>query len=283
MTQIKSLGLLSNAVETIGIQIKVAPACEGIISDALTNAFSHARSYFTDLFSSKKIGDEELCNLKPEYTQAKEDYRHLTPADFPVLSQAQHTGMEGFHGKYIDYSPVVINTLKKTGESFNASIKFYKILVSSIVTNKSSRGQWEDLTPRFEKSAKNRAEVIKDASQFWAEGSFASVVKINDVVSRLAELHQLDKDCLALVAELKQHDVQKTKNEVAEISDLIMILSKEIKDEKITDISSAQVKNLSTGVLELARQCEDYALAIYNAHVFLNTLKRLQKTVIDFK
>lgn len=273
---------LVTAVEALKIQINVSPAHEGIVTDMLRSVFQRAKNAFDGIFD-RKIEGQILSSLKAEYSDGAVDYKHLTPTDFPALSRVSLQTMEGFRGKYVDYTPVVLRGIAYDGQTLDEALAFYRQLVGSIITNKNSRSEWQDLSPRYKASSKARDQEDADNARYWVAGSHESVSTIGAVVSRLAELHALDKDAAVLASKLRSKDLKQVQARVNEITDLTKILADDLQKGTITGLSKAQINNLADGIMELAYQVEHFAVAVYRGHVYLNALKRLQKAVIDFK
>lgn len=271
------LQTLQFSVEALRVQIQSNPAAEGVASDMLSGILRRSRSVFTALFD-RKVDGTALTGLQADY--AREDsYKHLKATDYPLLARQPLDGMEGFTGLYVDYTPVVLRGLKFYEDQLDEALKFYRLLAGSLVNNRASRESWEDLTPRFEKSAEYRAREDKGNAEFWVAGSHEAVTKVGNVVSRLADLQQLDKDGEDVRAAIRGYDLKKIEARVTEINDLVQVISKGIETSKMLDLSRAQVANLANGIMELAYQTEHFAVAVYRAHMYLNALKRLQAVV----
>lgn len=272
---------LSVVVEALQVQLSVTPSTEGIVSNMLVSAFQRTSNFFKDIFTTK-IADVPVVDIRAEY-KPNNDYKHLVAADYVPLSRLPLDGMEGFTGKYTDYTPVVRHGLDYYKRSLDEALNFYKTLVGSIVSNKSSRNEWTDLTHRFKESEKTRLSEDKDNARFWREGSHEAVTTVGAVISRLADLRQLDEDAAALASALAACDLKAVQQRVNDINDITNLLVMGMDDGSITDLSKPQVLNLAAGITELAMQVEHYAVAVYRGHVYLNALKRLQDAVVKFK
>lgn len=270
---------LALSVEALHAELRLNKANEGAVRDMLGYVLRSATDLFKSVFTA---GGMNLLSTKASY-ESDGNYKHLKPADFPTLAKQPLSTMEGFHGKYVEYSPVVLKGLNYYEEHLDEALRFYQMLVGSILTNKSSRSDWQDLTPRFNESDRIRSAEDKDNAEFWVAGSFETVRKVGDVVSQIRELHQLDADANALVKKLGSLKLTEVKNRVDTINDTVVLLSKELANDKIPDLSKTQVANLANGIMELANQVEHFAIAVYRGHVYVQALKRLQDVVKSYQ
>jgi hypothetical protein len=268
---------LNWAVEAIHVESRQHVSQEGLIGDMLQSVFRRAKDTFNSIFTNPD--DKSNVMSFTASFQREDSYKHLTAAAYPLLARQKVDGMEGFNGKYVDYTPVVLHGIAYFDRQLDESLKFYRTLVGSIINNRSTRASWEDLTPRFEKSAEVRTKEDSENADFWRKGSYEAVTTVGAVTSRLQDFAELDIDAESLVKTLKAYDLKKIKARVDEISDYTQILAKEIEAGRLTDLSKAQVNNLAAGIMELALQTEHFSIAVYRGHMYLNAIKRLQDVV----
>lgn len=279
MTTQNTLNKLSLAAEALRYELSQehSVAQEGRVSDMLASMYRSAKGIFSNLFKIK-IEGVQMVNYKPVYS-SDTNYKRLTPANFMDFSARQITAVSAFKGNYLEYGTLLDAQLQLQYASLDENIRLYTRELGAITTNKESRSAWTDFTPVFVKSAKERTEQVALVSPFFMGSRDVSTLKVGEAITRIADMHQLDTVAKSIQATMKSMNLKAIEDRIAVINDLANLLADDITAKRVTGISSANIANLSAGILELAYQVENFSLSYYRAAMFLPMVERLQEEV----
>lgn len=266
-----SLETLSISVEAIKHTVKTSPAAEGRIYDMLAGIFNTAKRVFGATSVDLKASSKELG-----FTGGTA-YRKITPSNFYLYAEKKIETAPGFSGLYVDYGTLLDSMLHINHKALNEGLTFYTALLGKIINSPGERASWIDVTRQFRESETRRGLENNVLSTFWRGPKDNSTTTVSSVIQRTSDLALINQTAEDLVAKIKGYKLQELIDRMEVVTDLSEALAKDVKDGKYPGITSAQVNNMASGVLELANQAEQFSVAVYNATVFLTMVKNLQE------
>lgn len=250
-------------------------AREGLVTNFLSSVFTRASVALTDFVTAIYPKPDTALMASFADTKAQE----LGMVDYAKLRKAQLSTMEGFIGKYLPYGKVVSASLNYENDILTPQIKQFTTLLGGIINNHEDRKVLTTLEGKYKEQRKTLDGFDSEMSVFWQRGSFRSIQPAGDVIDRSSDLIEINQDAKAIADKLKQVNFQNIQAKVSEVRDLIKIAVDAIDNGGLKEISDAQLKNLSYGVLALAESVEFFGIVLYRANVYLSAIARLNALV----
>lgn len=261
---------LQTANEALAIELLNGPTMNSIVG-FMPRIFKSARDglavFLTakfDYFKAKSYEHDQLAIL-----QKFDDVGYGKIATLPLAT------LEGFVGNYAEYGKQMLVNLTFFDSYTQADLARYKLLLGDIISNRSARLDLTDLTKRYRATEKARAESDKANADFFAAGSHLAIQPLGNVVASLNDLKVIFSDSQLIISRIKAIDPEAVKNRVNEINDLVDLLVGELDAKNVTELSKAQIQNLSQGIMELAYQIEHFSLSYYRAVTYVTAVGRL--------
>lgn len=259
------------SVEALRMQMTLSPSNEGILSNFLPRLFKNAQQAFANVANFKVGAVPPDAMSKTEKKRAE----HLAKQDFTLMRERAVVALEGFTGKYLDYSQECLTGLRFYDEVLSESLKVYKRLLGELITNKTAQLNLRDMTDVYKKAEKVRLSQENSQREFWTEHSFNSEVKVGDVLDRMSDVTPLFENVAHISVLIKNQDLKNILERVNEVNSLVNILVETFEGDELKNISRAQINNLAEGIISLAKDIEHYALQHYRATIFVVAVARL--------
>lgn len=250
-------------------------AREGLVTNFLSSVFSRASVALTDFVEAVYPKPDTALITGFSNSQSLD----LKDTDYVKLRVAQLSTMEGFIGKYLPYGKQVRTSLNYYEQTLQPQIKEFRLLLGGIINNQEDRKALMSLEPQYKKQRAALDDLDKEGSTYWARGSFKSIQTVGDVIDRSSDLPEIYTDAKAIAETLKAISFQEVQSQVSQVRDLVRIAIKAIDSGNLTQVSDAQLKNLSFGILALAESVEFFGLTLYRANVYLSAVSRLKEVV----
>lgn len=271
--QTTEMRALTLSVESLRHEIK-NNAKEGVVTDLLVGVIKNASAAITSAFNTTIDGIAVKAfksNYKPNTA-----YRKITPNNFFDYAEVIVPTCEGFTGQYIPYGELLLEQLDYRARLMER-IGHYNSLVGRLINSAEERASWRDDTRVAREDAAMREAMLDEVRPFLSGSVENARSKIGELVSRVQDLHDLDKLTDKIDAKLKAGNIDEIINSVNKVNALIKVLAGDITAKKITDLSTAQIKNLHEGVYELARMTEHYGIIYHRAAVFIRQVQDVQE------
>ena len=262
---------LALAAEALHHEVKHNPAEEGRISDMLSALFNTASRLFATV-KGELSNSSFILGFKSNSV-----YRKVTPANYFDFAEKKVETSPGFSGNLVEYGTFIKAQLDYY-KDLDEALTYYSGILGRIINTKAERDSWVDVTARFGASAAKRETQNKDSAKYWAGSREVSLVTAGSLISRVSDLHVVDDHASKIAGILKGYKLKELLNRIDYVNDLAVALSEDLKKGTITGITTAQVNNLSSGILELANQSEHFSVVVYNANVYMRMVENLEAT-----
>ncbi len=256
--------------ESSGLRV----ARENMVHNVLNNLMLRASVTFTDFIERflPNIGKNALVLLQ----DLPRGYDRVQYAD---IVNEQFTSMEGFDGKYIDYGPVVLESINFFDNILDKQLQSYRLLLSRIITNQKDQTSFRSHDAEIKAASAAREEGNDANASFWSAGSFKSIVAVGSVLDRMADVVDVFSTGKAIHARLRRIDLTAIHTKSTDIKTMISVLLENINSGGIDGINDTQLKNIAHGVMDLAKSVEYFGLVVYRANVYLSALNRLNAVI----
>lgn len=274
-------------VAPVYVNARLKLANEALAIELFNGATMNAVTGFMPrVFKSAKDGLVGFLAAKFDYYKAKamahdQDniLRKLTVDGYGKIANLPVATLEGFTGEYLAYGQQMLANLTFFDEYTAADLARYKLLLGDVISNRSARLDLGDLTKRYRLTEKARVASDEANAMFFSAGSHIAIQPISKVLSNIADLKTVFADSQTIIARIKALDPEGIKGRVTEINDLVDLLVGEIDAKRITELSKAQIQNLSQGIMELAYQIEHFSLSYYRAVTYITAVGRLTEVL----
>lgn len=249
-------------------------ARENMVHNVLNNLMLRASVTFTDFVERywPSVGKSAATNLK----DLPRGYDRVQYAD---IATQQVSTMEGFDGHYLNYGPVVLESLGFYEAILDKQLQSYKLLLGRLITNQKDQESFKTLEPEIKAATAAREQGNTANAAFWSQGSFKSLVPVGVVVERMNDVVDIFATGKAINAHLRRIDVNAIQTRVTDIKTMIQVLLDNIENGGVDKINDTQLKNIAHGVMDLAKSVEYFGLVVYRANIYLTALDRLNAVI----
>ena len=274
-------------INPVYVNTRLQTANEALAIELLNGATTQALTGFMPrVFKSAAAGLVGFLTSKFDYYKAR-SLAHdqdgillkLKDVGFEKIAELPVTSLEGFSGQYVAYGQQMLANLDFFKTYTAPDLARYKLLLGDVLTNRTARLDLVDLTKRYRLTEKARTENDADNAEFFTRGSHIAIQPLGKVVERVADLTTVFADGQAIIERIKALDPDAVKAQVTEINDLVTLMVEDIDTGAITELSKAQIQNLSQGIMELAYQIEHFSLAYYRAVTYVTAVERLTEVL----
>ena len=251
-------------------------------SNVIGNAVAAIKGYFPRLKEAILPAFTKLDEVKP-FIGRDDNYYKLTSKEKDVedfLNRTQYQDAkiftvptpEGFIGNYVGYARELFNVLEYTQSVSLPAIDAYYARLANIITNKDPKLSNKDLTKEYKTLAKDRTATNSKLTAYFLRGSnqaqnkFEKVFKTNDEVMELFRLRH------KMIDAIKEYPLSKVKKTSEKVTDSLDTLIQLANTGKLEYITGAQLKNITEGAYEIARQIEFFAINYYRLEIMINTI-----------
>lgn len=262
-----------NAAQSEASSLRIAR--EGLVTNFLSSVFLRASVAFDDFVTS--VYPKADTALAVGFAKAKEEQLEFT--DFSKVRKVQLASMEGFIGKYLPYGDLILNSLNYEAETLSPQIKEFRTLLGGIINNLEDRKTLLSLEGKYKAQRKVLDGADTEMNKFWQKGSYKSILTVGDVLDRSADLVEINRVAKNIAEKLKVVSFEQIQSQISEVRDLIRVAHEAIVGGNLREVSDAQLKNLSHGVLALAESVEFFGMVLYRANMYLSAVTRLNDTI----
>lgn len=250
-----------------------------------SNAVKAINSFFPRLFTTVNNGFSRLEDTEKVTIEGAKDTRNfmkftkleakieagLKNIPYSDLTKLRVLVPEGFEGKYVDYATDLQQVFSYNENVLVPAIEEYYILIANIITNKNAKLSLKDNSSFVKRLISARTELndllVKDfvKDNHRTERTYEQVFSKNEDVTAMFKLRY------QLMTSLEGTKLEQITDYVNKIRDSFTILINLAKEDQIEFLSAPQLKNITEGAYEIARQVEFFAVNYYRVKVLVNT------------
>ena len=254
-----------NTMETIALEASV-----------LANMVSTVKRMFPALIDGAKAAFSKVEDL-PEITivstpKQEETIRKIANVSFMDLDTFSVTVPEGFNATYLEALEVCELGIEYIHFVKNNLLKEFRVYLSVFISNKDSKISTKDITFKFKEYQKKKDLVNEAFAKLYKDNSFEATAKLPDVLKRNADLKTVVERFNAITKQLNGIEPEAIKQEVADIVELIEVISSQAERDKIENISPEAIKNIADGAYECAKQVETVAACYFRVMTILKSI-----------
>lgn len=249
-------------------------AMEAGLLSSLTETISNSLPRFVD----QAIGFFDTVTTRLGFTPTKLNnpsafVRHLQKVGYATLSQFEIHVPEGFHGNLSEYATLLEDSTDHTSALLNGVLNPYRDFLAGLVGNADSLKSARDpLTFLVTKDAA-REQLNVRTSAFFKPGSVSTLVRMGDVVDRVADWDVVFSKLQAVDRVTQAYKVDEIKKVIAEISALLDIVKEEASAGKLDSINPKQLKGLGAATFSVASEVEFLAVSRHRIVAFATAME----------
>lgn len=251
----------------------------------IANAAKTVASFFPDMWDNVVGGFNTVASLK-EYVPS---FTGLTPAglsynenkiantmaktDYEDMRKFRMHVPEGFKGNLLTYFILMQQVLNYSQDIALPALQEFYVLVADVVSNKSSRKSVKDLAGMFSGYSKSREQYAKELASYFVPHSSQADRAFGEIFGggrQLSEMYSEKYKLKRLLADIK---ISKYTDAVSKIRNGMQALVDIVGRGENTYLSPAQVKNITEGAYEMARQVEFFSLNYFRAYTACNIVE----------
>lgn len=179
---------------------------------------------------------------------------------------------EGFTGEFAPYVASMIDCGVALRASLQELLLEYRVIVSSMVTNKTNQLSLKDLTANFNKCKDIRENAAKTMSSYFSADT-RSRAKLGTVIPVIRDFRPLSENTRRLESMVTKKSLTEIQRSISEVVQVLDMLENQLQSKDVTDISPKAVKNIAAGAYELAKFVDQLVAFNYAALSIVTCVK----------
>ena len=249
----------------------VANAVQSVIDffPSMTKSISKGFNRLNELKPFVKTGYDHNFSLDSKEKTIQEKLKVVPYSD---LIKFRVPAPEGFIGNYPAYLESLLASFDYHKQVCIPAVEDFYELVANVVTNKNARNSLKDNDRKYKELTQLRQSTNLNIAKFFIASSSQNETEYKKLFTSNDEVIKTFKLRYQLMDVLKNVDIKEMTTFVSKINDALNTLIELAQNGDIEQLSTAQLKNLTTGAYETASQVEFFAVNYYRAEVAVNTV-----------
>lgn len=169
---------------------------------------------------------------------------------------------EGFKGNLLEYSNLLL-TYISIPEALLKELDEYSVFLSNISSNQNSQMSTDYNKKLYEDLHKEMVKIKKSFTEFFKDSNHQVEVKYKDVFNNNNEFSKAIEHTAELVKRIENINRSFIIKKVANISELISLINKRNKEDKLSAMSDEMVTKLSDYTYTMAERIEFFSVLFY--------------------
>jgi hypothetical protein len=243
------------------------------ISETLQNAFPVLVDTLTSVFNKFVPGSTAIS-----LTSKQSDFlRNVNSHSYLDISPLTAYVPEGLSVQYLDYCKVMMPAVEHASEILNGVLSQYSVFLSQMIGNPDHRGSMNSFDHVYNDLNKERAKLNENLGDCFKVGSTKSEVNIGAVVSRNSDWHSVIESVEKMSKLVNSVDRKALNKKIAECTDLLKVIMRQIDDGSFEGASPETATNLSNGAYSVASELEFFSVMYYKTATFTEAVDRTMK------
>ena len=262
-------------------------------ANIIGNAVAAIKGYFPRLKEAIMPAFTKLDDVKP-FIGKDSNFHKLKPQEKDVEDFLASIGYEnasyftvpvpeGFVGNYVNYARELFNVLDYTLTASLPAIDAYYARLGNLITNKDPKLSNKDITKEYQLLAKDRVAANGKLTAFFLRGSNQAQNKFSKIFNNTEEVAELFRLRHKMVDSIKEYPLSKVKKTSEKITESLDVLIQLANTGKLDYITGAQLKNITEGAYEIARQIEFFAINYYRFEIMINTIALVRDRILELR
>lgn len=179
---------------------------------------------------------------------------------------------QGFVGDYLSYAPSLQAQVTHVEQLLGNTLGPFTGFLAKVLTNYDD--QLSTQTTSYIQLEKVRNGLEADNAKHFKAGSTAVQSSLGDVVKRNADWEPVLQLANELVTRMNKIDRRLINKKIAESSDLMERLIRQIKNNKIDHLTPQVITNISNGAFQVAKEVEFYSIVYYRVLAFSDAISK---------
>jgi hypothetical protein len=280
--------LLKNSEESINYEEIVALSMEG-------NFFTNAIKRFVGFLKSGLLSlsdtfakffsynDTDIAGVDLLIKNRKKIQRKILSTNPYRLNNKLIPIPTGLETRLIDLG----NSLEKVGvkmyPTINSYLMDFNTQLAAVISNQDARSSFKDSTRHF-KTGKDELKFYRKAiSENFNPNSNVDVRPFHSAVGNLDSVDELIDSAIKLKEIYNVKELNKLKDHLNSANDKLSLLVKLIKEERLTEVSPATIKNISVATGVMAEMVEVAGIITYTYMSYVGSIVNTADAVMNTK
>lgn len=182
---------------------------------------------------------------------------------------------EGFNSTYLDYVPSLQAQVDHADGIVNETLGPFVGFLAKVLTNYDDQIATQAIS--YTALNKVREALEEDNAKHYRKGSTKAQVSVGDVIKRNSDWETVLHNADQLSMRMNKVDRKALNKKLAEATDLMDRLIKQIKAGKMDHLTPEVVTTLSNGAFQVAKEIEFYSIVYYRVLSFTDAVSKTVK------